>query len=127
MAISGDLTNSVAPAICAENTRAVTAVDPKRTGMPGSAGMRRSDFQKEIHKRVGNQKLAGSDARLSLGLSVRKSGCPGFTRDGSRLTNSLGQLLFANRIAQQILATRDGLEVTRQGVLEIETNAAVRL
>jgi DNA-binding CsgD family transcriptional regulator len=37
---------------------------------------------------------------------------------GVGLTNSLGQLLFANRIAQQILATRDGLEVTRQGVLD---------
>jgi DNA-binding CsgD family transcriptional regulator len=36
---------------------------------------------------------------------------------GVGVTNSLRQLLFANHTAQQILATRDGLEVTAGGIL----------
>jgi len=36
---------------------------------------------------------------------------------GVGVVNDLGRLLFANQSAQQILATRDGLEVTAQGVL----------
>jgi DNA-binding CsgD family transcriptional regulator len=36
---------------------------------------------------------------------------------GVGVTNSLGQLLFANHTAQQILATGDGLEVTPTGIL----------
>ena len=37
---------------------------------------------------------------------------------GVGVTNGLCQLLFANHTAQQILATRDGLEVTGEGILD---------
>ena len=37
---------------------------------------------------------------------------------GVGVTNGLGRLLFANQIAQRILATRDGIEVTAQGTLD---------
>ena len=62
-------------------------------------------FTESICQKVHQPALVGLEALdvLNIGVAV---------------TSSSRQLLFANEIAQRILTTRDGLEVTAQGVLD---------
>lgn len=59
-----------------------------------------------------NRSKARAPAVLAAGLEALDS-----LHIGVGVMNGLSQLLFANQTAHQILATRDGLEVTSQGML----------
>jgi DNA-binding CsgD family transcriptional regulator len=81
---------------------------PKR----GKAGLGKGDQNRAKPKLSSQQEPGHSSDLVSAGLEALD-----LLDIGVCVTNRLGELLFANRTARQILTSRDGLEVTADGVL----------
>ena len=85
--------------------RALTAARADVEDVPSSDGTASREVTQSISEKGRFLPLVGLEALdvLNIGVAV---------------TSSSRELLFANRIAQHLITTRDGLEVTAQGALE---------
>ena len=85
--------------------RALTAARADVEDVPSSDGTASREVTQSISEKGRFLPLVGLEALdvLNIGVAV---------------TSSSRELLFANRIAQHLITTRDGLEVTAQGALQ---------